>query len=252
LAVLGRSHDPECAIAGLERARTLGTFSVSADAIVGIPGQTEATLGRSLTALGESAEHISVYILSIEPGTELERRVRRGDVELPGDDEVMALYRHACRLLAGMGLEHYEISNWCRPGHDCIHNQIYWKRGDYVGLGAGAHSHRDGVRYARLRRPAAYIDAVMCGTTPIGMREVLTRAQILLEEVMLGLRTSEGIDLEDMASRYGNGIDRMNGILDDLAASGLIVKVQSNVLLSPRGIAVHDSISEALASALSS
>lgn len=252
LAMLGRSHDPEYAVAMLEHARTLGIFRVSVDAIVGIPGQTKATLELSLGVLGKSADHISVYILSIEPGTQLERLVRQGSIDVPDDDEVMGLYGHACRLLAGLGLEHYEISNWCRPGHECAHNRIYWKRGDYVGLGAGAHSHRAGVRYARLRRPAAYIDAVAGGTMPIGMREVLTRRQMLLEEVMLGLRTSDGIDLDDMASRYGADIDRMDCLLGELAECGLIVKDQSNLLLSPRGIAVHDSISEALAAAISS
>jgi oxygen-independent coproporphyrinogen-3 oxidase len=250
LAVLGRRHSSSEALSALKAARAVGFGRVSADIMIGIPGQTRAGLDRTLGGVLDLADHVSGYMLTLEHGTRLEALVRRGELRLPDDDAMLSLYRRACRVIEGRGLARYEISNWSRPGHECIHNQIYWQRGEYAGLGAGAHSHRAGRRYAKNADPEAYAERLDAGLDAVEMSEDLSEDEKLLEAIMLGLRTSDGIDMEDLVARYRLDIKRTRPLLEDLAREGYIIKDGSNLLLSTKGICVQETVSELLATAV--
>jgi oxygen-independent coproporphyrinogen-3 oxidase len=250
LAVLGRRHSSSEALDALNAARAAGFGRVSADIMIGIPGQARAGLDRTLGGVLDFVDHVSGYMLTLEPGTRLEALVGRGELRLPDDDAMLSLYRHACQVIEGRGLARYEISNWSRPGHECIHNQIYWQRGEYAGLGAAAHSHRTGRRYAKIADPEAYAERLARGLDAVEMSEDLTEDEKLLEAIMLGLRTSDGIDMEELLARYHFDIKRTRPLLEHLAREGYVIKDGSNLLLSTKGICVHETVSGLLATAV--
>ncbi len=249
LGSLGRQHSPAQAVALLNWAREAGIDSISADVIVGIPDQTHETLAWSLTMILSRIDHISCYMLSIDEGTSLYLDVRLGRVALPSERHLVALYRWAARLIEDSGFEHYEISNWCRPGHACRHNQNYWSRGEYLGLGAGAHSHRKNRRYMKVKDWRRYVDSVLRHSSPIARVEHLSPEQVLLEELMLRLRTSRGINIKWLEELTPDG--RCSHLIDDLVTSGLLVKTDENISLSPRGMLLERAITEKLAAQLS-
>lgn len=187
LQTLGRLHDRQRALAALEQIFATGFTNVSVDVMFGLPGQTperfEATLN---TLLSYPLTHLSAYSLQLEEGTPL------GDTAAAMDEEQEeALWQLLCRKTAKAGMEHYEVSNFAKPGFACRHNLAYWRRTDYIGLGPAAHSFWRGVRYAFpedresfCREPWPLRDA-----QPIGAQEARE------EQILLGLRTNEGIPL---------------------------------------------------------
>lgn len=197
LAGLGREHDP----AAVERAARLvgqagiGTYNV--DLIYGGAGETDddwrATL-EAVLALDPQPAHVSAYALTVEPGTPLWRDRNRH----PDDDAQARRYEIADDVLTGAGLPWYEISNWARLGHECRHNLLYWRQGDYRGIGCAAHSHRGGRRFWNVRTPERYLDAI-AGAAPgaptpaIGGEERLGDAERRLEALELAIRTREGV-----------------------------------------------------------
>jgi oxygen-independent coproporphyrinogen-3 oxidase len=170
---------------------------VNLDLIYGAEGETLESWRRTLErALELGPEHLSCYALTIEPATPLGRKVAAGLVP-PPDPELQAdMYELACRLLAEEGYEHYEVSNWARPGFRCQHNLGYWEARPYLGLGAGAHSYRDGSRWWNVRPPQQYMASVESGEKPVGDQEQLTDEQRGLERLLLGLRVADGIPVE--------------------------------------------------------
>ena len=250
LRLLGRIHTPQDALRALDLAREVGFIETSADVMLGIPGQTESSLHATLSGLVDRVTHVSVYILTADPGTPLRAMVDRGLVSLPDDDAVVDLYEAAREALSAAGLARYEISNYCRPGHRCLHNETYWRRGNYAGLGAGAHSHKDGRRYSKTKDPRKYVKSVNTPHEAIEFSEQLSREQMLLEDIMLGLRTDGGIDLAYLAACYGAAAERLNPGLDGLLAERYLVKRGNAISLSPKGILLHDAICVELASAI--
>jgi putative oxygen-independent coproporphyrinogen III oxidase len=194
LAALERLHSPEAALRAFTAARRAGFTNVNLDLIYGAHGETldswEKTTQRAIE-LGP--EHLSCYALTIEPATPLGRKVAAGLVP-PPDSELQAdMYELVCEALADAGYEHYEVSNWARPGYRCLHNMGYWEGRPYLGLGAGAHSYRGGVRWWNLRPPQQYMAGVARGQRPLGGEERLTHEEQLLEGLLLGLRVADGI-----------------------------------------------------------
>jgi oxygen-independent coproporphyrinogen-3 oxidase len=194
LAALERLHDPASVRRAMRDARAAGYANVNLDLIYGAEGETaaswEATL-RETIDLGP--EHVSAYALTIEPSTPLGRRVARGETSGPDPDLQADRFERACELLAEAGYVHYEVSNWARPGFECIHNLGYWERRPYVGLGAGAHAYRDGRRWWNVRPPEEYLSLVESGTLPVGGEERLGPEDERLEEMFLRLRILEGV-----------------------------------------------------------
>ena len=161
LALLGREHDFAAAVEAVAAARAAGFDNLNLDLIYGLPGQSVADWRRTLAAvLPLDVEHISLYCLTIEPGTPMQRWLHNGAIMAPDPDAAADQYEVACRELAAAGYGHYEISNWARPGRECRHNVVYWRNEPYLGLGAGAHGMAGGYRYQVVRQPRTYIKRI--------------------------------------------------------------------------------------------
>ncbi|MFZ1946019.1 MAG: radical SAM family heme chaperone HemW [bacterium] len=251
LRVLGRLHSADQALGALDLARQAGFDDVSADVMLGIPGQTNDTIRSTLEGVSRGAGHVSAYMLSVEDGTPMAEMVSRQELVPVEDDAVADQYQLADRVLGRLGFERYEISNWSLPGRRCRHNEIYWGRGDYVGVGAGAHSHVRGVRWSKIGDPRRYAEALAVGGDAVDFREVLTRDQRLLEDVMLGLRTDRGLDLDRLASAYGVETGPLAAVAERLAGDGRVVRKGNSLTLSTKGALLHEAISTEFAAALS-
>ena len=197
LAVLDRVHQPGRPARCAAWARAAGFSHVSLDLIYGTPGETDADWRCSLeAAIGAGPDHVSAYALTVETGTRLAARVRRGELAAPDDDVLADRYLAADELLAAAGYGWYEISNWAAGGASrCAHNLLYWTGGDWWGAGPGAHSHVGGTRWWNVRHPAAYATRIGAGISPGQAREVLAEPERQLERVMLLLRLAEGCPL---------------------------------------------------------
>ncbi|HRQ13750.1 MAG TPA: radical SAM family heme chaperone HemW [Promineifilum sp.] len=161
LALLGREHDFAAAVTALSAARAAGFDNLNLDLIYGLPGQSVADWQRTLdAALPLGVEHVSLYCLTIEPGTPMQRWLHNGTIMAPDPDTAADQYEAACHALAAAGYGHYEISNWARPGRECRHNIVYWRNRPYLGLGAGAHGMAGGYRYQVVRQPRTYIKRI--------------------------------------------------------------------------------------------
>jgi oxygen-independent coproporphyrinogen-3 oxidase len=195
LRVLDRTHDPLRVPQVVEWARSAGFEQVSLDLIYGTPGESLEDWRTSLeSALASRPDHLSAYALIVEEGTALARRVRRGELPAPDDDDLADKYLLADETLGGAGLGWYEVSNWAAgPGDRCRHNLLYWTGGDWWGAGPGAHSHVGGVRWWNVKHPAAYAARVDAGVSPAHAREVLDEQARRTERVLLEIRLRDGL-----------------------------------------------------------
>ncbi|MEM7769748.1 MAG: radical SAM family heme chaperone HemW [Cyanobacteria bacterium P01_A01_bin.37] len=207
LALCGRTHTPddiERAIAMLHQA---GVTNYSIDLISGLPTQTIAHWQTSLEqAIALSPPHISVYDLTVESGTAFGRWYEPGTDPLPSDTTTATMYRLTQQRLANAGYEHYEISNYAKPGHYCRHNRVYWKNRPYYGFGMGATSYVLGQRVSRPRTCADYaqwVDALVAQGGIIH-HPGTTAQDALLDTLMLGMRLAEGIDLDVLRHQFGD------------------------------------------------
>jgi putative oxygen-independent coproporphyrinogen III oxidase len=207
LAFLGRAHSAAQAVAAIELAR--GIFPrLSFDLIYARPGQEEAGWRAELRrALSLAADHLSLYQLTIEPGTRFAVQHGRGEFALPEEDLAARLYDATAEEAACFGLEPYEISNYARPGGESRHNLSYWRYQDYAGIGPGAHgrlSLRDGlVATARHRGPEAWADLVERDGSGAHQEQVVAPEERAREALLMGLRLASGISLHDFATRTG-------------------------------------------------
>lgn len=199
LATLDRTHDAARVPQVVAWAREAG-LAVSLDLIYGTPGETLADWERSLReAVALAPDHISAYALTVEEGTALHRRVRRGELPAPTDDDEAAKYELADAMLAAAGYGWYEISNWARTSADrCRHNVAYWENQDWWGVGPGAHSHVGGVRWWNVKHPRAWGGRLAAGESPAAAREILDDDARHLEDLLLRTRLSAGYPLADL------------------------------------------------------
>lgn len=242
LAVLDRTHDPARVPAVVEWARAAGFTSadsggVSLDLIYGTPGETMADWERSLDdALACQPDHVSAYSLIVEDGTALARRVRRGELPMPDEDDYADKYVVADERLRKQGLGWYEVSNWATaPAHQCRHNLLYWRGGDWWGVGPGAHSHVGGVRWWNVKHPAAYADRIHARVSPAHGRETLTAEDRRVERVLLELRLREGLTL-DVLDEAGRAV--VPGQVD----RGLVTVVGDRLVLTDEGRLLADGV----------
>ncbi|KAA1417747.1 coproporphyrinogen III oxidase [Nocardioides humilatus] len=196
LATLDRTHDPARVPVVVEAARAAGFEQISLDLIYGTPGESAADWRTSVeAALACAPDHVSAYSLIVEDGTALARRVKRGELPMPDDDDLADKYVAADDLLEAAGLSWYEVSNWARDdAARCRHNLAYWRGDDWWGVGPGAHSHVGGVRWWSVKHPAAYGDRLAAGASPAHAREVLDDETQRVERVLLEVRIREGLD----------------------------------------------------------
>ncbi|MFT0847033.1 radical SAM family heme chaperone HemW [Actinomycetaceae bacterium L2_0104] len=200
LRILDRQHRPAQVPRAVAWAREVG-LDVSVDLIYGAPGETDEQWLASLqAAIDMDPDHISAYALTVERGTKMGAQVRRGELSLPDPDVQADRYEMAARLLESAGYHWYEISNWAKPGHECRHNLMYWRGGDWWGYGPGAHSHIGGTRFWNVKHPLAYAQRLGTGAadpieSPAAGREILTESERDEEAIMLGIRLADGIDV---------------------------------------------------------
>lgn len=195
LATLDRTHTPGRPAAAVAEARAAGFEHINLDVIYGTPGESMADLDTTLEAvLATEVDHVSAYSLIVEPGTAMARKVRRGELPMPDDDDLADRYERIDAALSQAGFSWYEVSNWAKPGGQCRHNMLYWRDGNWWGAGPGAHSHLDGTRFYNVKHPARYAATISGGELPIKDSEGLTAEDRHTEKIMLGLRLAEGID----------------------------------------------------------
>jgi oxygen-independent coproporphyrinogen-3 oxidase len=235
LATLDRTHDPLRVPAAVEWARAAGFDEVSLDLIYGTPGESLEDWRESLdAALACSPDHVSAYSLIVEDGTALARRVRRGELPAPDEDDLADKYLLADERLGAGGLGWYEVSNWARrPESRCRHNRLYWTGADWWGAGPGAHSHVGGVRWWNVKHPAAYADRLAADRSPAQAREVLDAETRRLERVLLEIRLVEGLPLDAL----GPGAP-----VDEVVAQGLAVREGDRLVLTVRGRLLADAV----------
>jgi oxygen-independent coproporphyrinogen-3 oxidase len=199
---MGRLHGADGARAALETVRAAGFDNVNIDLIFGLPDK----LGRDWEvdlehALALQPDHISLYGLTAESGAALGRWVTEGRAVLPQEETYATEYLTAARVLSAAGYDHYEVSNFARPGRESRHNQAYWKGAAYLGLGPGAHSYRPPERFWNVRSWKEYRDCLRRGELPRDNRESLEPAAAMLERIWLGLRTRIGAVLPERTAR---------------------------------------------------
>lgn len=237
LAVLDRTHDPLRVPGVVEAARAAGFDQVSLDLIYGTPGESTEDWETTLeAALACAPDHVSAYSLIVEDGTALARRVRRGELPMPDEDDLADKYVQADERLTAAGLGWYEVSNWARDdAARCRHNLGYWAGGGWWGVGPGAHSHLGGVRWWNVKHPAAYAGRLAAGESPAHAREVLDDDTRRVERVLLELRLRDGLDaavLDDDGRRA----------LPGLVADGLVEDRTDRVVLTLRGRLLADGV----------
>ena len=237
LATLDRTHDPLRVPAAVEWARSAGFDQVSLDLIYGTPGESLTDWQASLdAALACEPDHVSAYALIVEDGTALARRVRRGELPAPDDDDLADKYLAADQRLATAGLHWYEVSNWARDeAARCRHNIRYWTGADWWGVGPGAHSHVGGVRWWNVKHPAAYGDRLASRTSPAHAREVLTAEERRVERVLLEARLATGLDAGILD---GAGRATVPGLVD----RGLLVGDSGRLVLTRQGRLLADAV----------
>ena len=203
LRILGRIHTSDRALDALERARRAGFTNLSADFIIAVPGETADGVRRSVEAVVErGVPHISIYTLQIEEGTPLAAKVARGAMERPDEERAADRYAELALILGRAGYRHYEVSSWALPGFESRHNQGYWARRPYLGLGPGAHSYDGATRWRNAEDVTRYYERVEAGELPREDRSVLTNRVAAEERIMLGFRRARGLrraELERLA-----------------------------------------------------
>lgn len=238
LHLLGREHGWDEVRAAIAAARAAGFDNVNLDLIFGLPYQSLPSWQRTLAAALElDPDHISLYALTIEVGTPMHDWTRRGEVPLPDPDLAADMYAFAECALGEAGFEHYEISNWCKPGRACAHNLIYWRNEPYYGLGAGAHGSTIRRRYWKVKRPADYIARIAHGAPVELGSEDIDEATSRCETMMLGLRLlREGVDQARFAARYGAPVAHFYArALEQGVAQGLLDVTDERIRLTERG-----------------
>ncbi|MGW1980177.1 radical SAM family heme chaperone HemW [Streptomyces sp. NPDC001889] len=197
LKVLDRTHTPGRPEACVAEARAAGFGHVNLDLIYGTPGESDDDWRATLAAaVGAGPDHISAYALIVEEGTQLARRIRRGEVPMTDDDVHADRYLIADSVLADAGYDWYEVSNWATSDAGrCLHNELYWRGADWWGAGPGAHSHVGGVRWWNVKHPGAYAAALAQGRSPGAGRELLPDEDRRVERILLELRLREGVPL---------------------------------------------------------
>ena len=269
LRMLGRRHSAREAVDAFNSARGAGFDNVSIDLMYGLPDQTLEQWGATLdTALALRPSHISMYCLTLEDGTPMERDAAAGRIPTPDGDLAADMYLAAEVKTAGAGLRHYEISNWAIPGRESRHNLLYWRNRPFLGVGPGAHSYLEGHRFHNIRSPREYVRKLTSGEAPISppsfprrrepipgnvhssesgagpfgsipvveAAEPVDRRLEMAETMMMGLRLDTGVDASQFTARFGEPPAYVYGeLIDDLADDGLLETADGSFVLTPRG-----------------
>ncbi len=251
LRFLSRIHSAGDAIRCIGDARRAGFENISVDLIYSLPGQSRDRWARTLEqALKLEPVHLSAYSLIIEENTPLWRLVAEGQVTPNPTDAEAELYEFTMATMAQYGYEHYEVSNYAKPGFRCRHNHAYWTHQNYLGFGPSAHSFwvgrsaREGSRWANVSSIEVYCRKVEAGETPVDFREVVNVRELANERIFLGLR-SDGLNIERMQNDLGIRLsNNQEQTVAQLVAEGLAHIESTTLRLTPKGYLLCDEIAE--------
>jgi oxygen-independent coproporphyrinogen-3 oxidase len=244
LHFLGRAHDVSEGLAALDTAQR-AFARVSFDLIYARPGQSlaawEAELAR---AIGFGTEHLSLYQLTIEPGTRFATEAAAGRIVIPDSDHGADLFEATRAITAAAGIPAYEISNHARAGAESRHNLTYWRYRDYAGIGPGAHGRRGGLATVRRKKPENWMTAIERNQHGIELEEVLAPHTRATEALLMGLRLREGVDLARIAALGETSIDALinRSAADRLEQQGLLVRSDSRLTITDAGMLLLDAI----------
>lgn len=244
LKALGRIHTAAEALRSYETARQAGFENVSIDLMFALPDQTLRQWQKTLrVAISLQPEHISCYALTVEPGTPFFKMYQQGRLNLPDEETDLRMYQYTIRALTRAGYEHYEISNFAKPGYRCRHNMVYWRNEEYLGFGPGAVSYRRGVRWKTISNPRRYVQAVRSSASLVEEEERLDADASLGETLMLMLRLRDGVDVRMVEERYGvNLIQRYARQVDKLRRLRLLEITPDYWRITAKGLPVTNSI----------
>jgi putative oxygen-independent coproporphyrinogen III oxidase len=242
LAFLGRAHSSREGFAALATAQK-NFRRVSFDLIYALPGDSEDSWSATLAqALSLGTSHLSLYQLTIEPGTRFASMVARHEFEPLEAEAAAALYEFTDEMTGAAGMPAYEISNHARPGQESRHNLTYWRYGDYAGIGPGAHGRRLGMRTVRHRKPENFLAGLARNGHGIADEALLTAEEAADEALVMGLRLMEGIDARAIANRLGRSAIVDWDRIDRLTASGHLTRDGTHFALTARGRLLLDHI----------
>lgn len=243
LRVLERDHDARQIAHAVKLARRFAR-SVSLDLIFGVPGESLDDWQRDLdAALALAPDHVSTYGLTIEKGTSFWSRAARGELAAAGEENERRMYERAIDALTAAGYEHYEVSNFARPGQRCLHNEVYWLGGQYFAAGPGAARFVGGRREMNHRSTTTYIRRVLAGQSPVAESEQLAGADAARERLVFALRRLEGIVLAEFEAASGYSVESLVGEeLANVMDLGLLENCQGRLRLTRNGLMVSDAI----------
>jgi len=244
LKKLGRIHNTQDIIDSYFLAREIGFSNINIDIMFALPDQTTEVLQATLKkTVSLKPDHLSLYNLTIKPGTEYYKEYKRGRLKLPTEDEEFGMYNWAINYLEENGFEHYEIANFARPHKRSMHNLIYWQNQPYLGIGAGAYSFIRGYRYMNYENPERYIKEIMSGKLPIDNGEKISLRKRMIETIILGLRTKDGVGYKKFKTRFGVNLnDIFSKQINKLANLGLLEKGDIKIKLTRKGIFLANTV----------
>lgn len=255
LKLLGRRHTAEDALKSYKMAQSIGFDNISIDLMYGLPNQS---LDQWISTINQSTEilppHISMYCLTLEPGTPFESWVRVGKITEPDPDLAADMYETADSMMGEFGYRHYEISNWALNGRESVHNLAYWYSQPYLGVGPGAHSYFGGYRFSNLKNPREYISKIsgiknnltnynhktlkelLQNIPTVETSELIDKSTAMVETLMMGLRIDKGISISEFSSKFKQTpLEAYRSILEPLIDFGLLKIANENLRLTPKG-----------------
>ena len=245
LSFLGRRHSESDAINAVMNSRRAGFANIGLDLIYALPGQNMDHWTATITkALSFEPEHLSCYELTIEPNTPLGKQFSAGTLTVPPEDRQFDFFMTTSELLEASGYVHYEVSNFARGwDHVSRHNMKYWRHVPYLGIGPAAHSFLGNQRWWNHRSLHHYLSDIGHGNPPVSDIEQLGSDELMTEAIFLGMRTREGIDLDDFYRRFNRNLMEEKGkALKDFELQGLITIGRGNVAPTRRGLALADTL----------
>ena len=242
---IGRSHNEAQIYSTIDHLKTAGFDNISIDLIYALPGQTMEDVKENVAkAIALDIPHLSLYSLILEHHTVFMNKMRRGKLNLPQEDLEAEMFEYIIAELEANGFEHYEISNFTKPGFESRHNLMYWDNAEYYGVGAGASGYLNGVRYRNRGPIQHYLKAVSEGNARLS-EEVLTKDEMMEEELFLGLRKKSGVSIAKFEEKFGVSFEERYGqIVTELCQQGLLVPDDEVVRMTKKGLFLGDTVAE--------
>ena len=245
LKKIGRSHLEKDIYENIDRLKLAGFDNISIDLIYALPGQTmEQVKDNVAKAIALDIPHMSLYSLILENHTVFMNRMRRGKLPLPKEEVEAEMFEYIIAELERAGFEHYEISNFSKPGFESRHNLMYWDNAEYYGIGAGASGYVNGVRYKNHGPIRHYLKAVEEGNARINEEHLSLREQ-MEEEMFLGLRKKSGVSMKRFEEKFGTSFDNLYGqVVRDLCHQGLLQVEGQQIRMTKKGLFLGDTVAE--------